>query len=315
MDGRSAERRSCPNCGADDWEVHERATTDRLAEWFRTGWRAPRREMRCRRCGEAVGTPLVTVRGRPGVIRHLRFAWPIKLAPWVHIAAASLGVVAGVVLDATVGWPWWAFPPVAVTATWLAFSVPALWRWTWRGPGGIGVHLLEALSPRRGWRREADLRRTFQRPPFPLYGLPPSWEGPRSAGGWGATMGRVNRITLVHGSEGQRGTLAVETWNALPDDALALVRGIAADELEGDRGAASDPSAGGGRWERTTLRVEGKALPFDLARRGDWWAAVGRVPTGVVVLQGHRFPLERLELVRVLDTTPYVEGRPPCAQD
>lgn len=85
---------------------------------------------------------------------------------------------------------------------------------TWKMTLSENLRLSERL------RREQEER--FRRAPFPLYGLPPTWEGTRRLGGESYSKDRFRRATihslsLVHGSnvEGQGPSLDVET--SIPD--------------------------------------------------------------------------------------------------
>jgi hypothetical protein len=79
----------------------------------------------------------------------------------------------------------------------------------WRMP------LKEARERAREERAQMEAR--FRAAPFPLYGLPSEWDGPRYLGGgwWGGPPGkdRTKSLSLVHGAlvHGEGPTLAVET--------------------------------------------------------------------------------------------------------
>ena len=94
-------------------------------------------------------------------------------------------------------------------------------RWVSYGPlnqEGLSRSKMSLSAARR--RAERERRRTerrFRTAPFPLYGLPSSWEGGRFLGGgsWSRQRGRemVTSLSLVHGTlvEGEGPMLTVET--------------------------------------------------------------------------------------------------------
>jgi hypothetical protein len=166
----------------------------------------------------------------------------------------------------------------------------------------------------------------FANAPFPLYGLPPDWEGKRFLGGgwWGGPPGReqTKALSLVHGTniQGTGPMLVVETASELSTggDALEAVAGMirsghapdvrgAIEDLDG-RGwrGAIDPA--GVRRDQREFVVDGDATTFDLlAYENEWvaWAEVGRV---LVTVTGNPFDPNGAELVRVTDLAPYVQG-------
>ena len=172
--------------------------------------------------------------------------------------------------------------------------------------------------PARGARRERRWRRDmagrFRAAPFPLYGLPASWTGPRHLGGEGSRQARgqprvVTSLTLAHGdpAAGHGPELRVEVRSD-PDDpgvgpelrqALAVELRWAA-SLE-DREA--DPI-----WSAVPLPVDGQPVTFDLLAEGRHWVAMAELEGRVVVLQARDLAPERVELVRVTDVEPYVDG-------
>jgi hypothetical protein len=177
-------------------------------------------------------------------------------------------------------------------------------------------------------RRRMEAR--FRRAPFPLYGLPSSWEAGRFLGGagWGGVRGRVrtHHLSLVHGVliEGEGPILVVET--ALPEEpgGGGPLR-ILGEDLW--RGRANDvPGAMEllrRRWvghphvaelsplpSRTkhVISVEARAEAFDVLSQPDRWVARARVKGFDVTLEGVEFPPEGVSLVRITDITPYILG-------
>src|SRR4051794_21134552 len=78
-----------------------------------------------------------------------------------------------------------------------------------------GLALTE--SRRRSVQARERMEARFRSAPFPLFGLPPSWNGVRFLGGgwWGGTQGqeRTKALSLLHGAlvRGDRPILGVET--------------------------------------------------------------------------------------------------------
>jgi hypothetical protein len=113
-------------------------------------------------------------------LRHHRTMIPV---PATYLATL-VGVVVGVAAQLLLGWPWWLVAAGVVAAVWLFFTSTAVW-----GPGGssqpLATDLLRVVHPRQAIEREhrQEVER-FQAAPFPLYGLPPVWPGPRHLGGW-----------------------------------------------------------------------------------------------------------------------------------
>jgi hypothetical protein len=87
------------------------------------------------------------------------------------------------------------------------------------------TEVLLVVDPARGLRRERqEMAERFRAAPFPLYGLPASWTGPRHLGGMGSRRARgqpplVTSLTLAHGdpAAGHGPELRVEVRSD-PDD-------------------------------------------------------------------------------------------------
>jgi hypothetical protein len=195
------------------------------------------------------------------------------------------------------------------------------------------------LAPRKGWgpvparglrRERQELAERFRASPFPLYGLPASWTGPRHLGGMGSRQARgqpplVTSLTLAHGdpAAGHGPELRVEVRSD-PDDpgtgpelrqALAVDLRWAAASLE-DREAEAERGGPGGRpadqadplWSTVPLPVDGQPVTFDLLAEGRHWVAMAEVEGRALVLQARDLAPEQVELVRVTDVEPYVDG-------
>jgi len=208
---------SCMSCGARDVEVTRPGWVEGLREWLSSGgpWR-PTRQV-CRRCGTAssagsFGTLVVYRRGWRsvpmvpihlfGILRRRRTMTPV---PATYLTATVVGAALGVAAQLVLGWPWWLVAAALVAAVWLLFFSTAFW-----GSGGssrsLATEVLRLVSPR--WAIARDHRQQVElvlAAPFPLYGLPASWPGPRQLGGWAGG-----------GSEGQPVTTALELDHGEP---------------------------------------------------------------------------------------------------
>jgi hypothetical protein len=182
-------------------------------------------------------------------------------------------------------------------------------------------------------RAERERRRTetrFRTAPFPLYGLPSSWEGGRFLGGesWHEQGRRqvVTALSLVHGTlvVGQGLTLVVET--ALPDEpqggdsfrvlaeevwsGTAQTIAEALDHLRA-RWPDMDPDLDTALIYRAgrQLLVDNTLVEFDVfSRPAQSWVASGAVGGYRVTLEAQGFDIEGLELVQVTDLEPFIQG-------
>jgi hypothetical protein len=204
--------------------------------------------------------------------------------------AVGVGVLLGVALQLSLGWPWWVVAAILVAAVWLAFLATAL-----AGPArgrGLITEVLIEVSPERGMaRRKRQLEAIFRSPPFPLYGLGSSWEGPRFLGGYGTSSGMgVHTLELGHGEPlSERGPeVRVEASIGDPD--------LPPQRAEGTR--------------IVSIPVDGAPAEFTAVFDGPRWEAVGRVGGTRVTIRGREVPLDQVELVTVRDALiePYIEG-------
>ena len=212
---RPPEAEACSNCGAEDWALEELSRFSRLSGWLQQGRPTPRARLTCRNCGAEIS---IHEDGSWAVLRQYRYSgwWgaPRRVirvlvrgrlaipAPWIYLAAAAAGTLLGLALDATIGWPWWAMTLGAVVAIWALFLLTAFKGARRRSELWSG--LLDAVDPKGAsdrWSRRQE--EAFRTAPFPLYGLPPTWRGPRSLGGGdrGGTGKHAapTELELVHG--------------------------------------------------------------------------------------------------------------------
>jgi len=178
-------------------------------------------------------------------------------------------------------------------------------RWVSYGPvnqePSRGSRMSTAAARRRAERERRRTERRFRTAPFPLYGLPSSWEGGRFLGGgsWGGVRGRqqTHSLSLVHGVlvEGEGPLLVVET--ALPDEAGGggSLRVLAEEVWTGRANDVPDAAARlRDRWVAHPHRAEFSPLPsrtgeavlvearpvfFDvLSQLGHWVGRAGSEP-------------------------------------
>lgn len=323
----------CGNCGARDLETIRPGWVAGLRTWLRSGGRWPSSQV-CRRCGHVTAAGSAAYLASPpgwwsvparlaGVVRRRRSRVPV---PATYLVAAAAGVLLGAVLQAVLGWPWGLVAAGVVVVVWLLFLSSAFWG----GPVGrpLATEALLVVDPERGLRRERRaMAEWFRSAPFPLYGLPASWAGPRQLGGAGSRQARgrtpvVTSLALAHGDPAaeQGPQLRVEVRSD-PDDPGAgpELRRALAEELwwaaaTGDREAAVGGVSGlpadqpDPPWSAVPLRLDGRPVRFELLAEGRHWVALAEVEGRALVLQARDLVPEQVELVRVTDVEPYVEG-------
>src|SRR6266508_3972643 len=196
----------CMDCSARDFEVTRSGWAEGLRDWLWFGgpWR-PSRQV-CRRCGSvssagSVGKLVVYRRGwwsvpveLFGILWRRRTMTPV---PATYLTATVVGAALGVASQLVLGWPWWLVVAGFVAAVWLFFLSTVLW-----GGGGssrpLATEVLRVVSPGRAMardhRQEAE---RFRAAPYPLYGLPASWPGPRHLGGWEGSWSKGRRRTVT----------------------------------------------------------------------------------------------------------------------
>jgi ribosomal protein L37E len=336
---------SCMRCGARDFEVTRPGWAEGLRDWLRFGgpWR-PIRQV-CRRCGTAsttgsFGTLVDSRRGWRSVpmvpvhlfdiLRQRRAMIPV---PATYLVALVVGAALGVAAQLVLGWRWWLVAAGVVAAVWLVFFSTAFW-----GGGGssrsLATEVLRVVRPRRAIERDhrQEVER-FRAAPFPLYGLPTSWSGPRHLGGWGERWDQRRRrpvttaLSLAHGqplaeegpqlrvevesyregeqvrpggSERRRGLAEELWWEAAPtahDVAQRWDQVVAAHRR---------PDSG---WSRVTIPVDGRPVGFQWLAEGRHWVAHAELEDRTLTLHGRDLPVGSVELVRVLDLEPYIQGQ------
>jgi hypothetical protein len=330
----------CVNCGARDFEVTRPGWAEGLREWLSSGgpWRPTRRV--CRRCGNVSGAGSVATlvpdrRGwwwvpveLFGTLRRRRTMTPV---PATYVVATVAGAALGVAVQLAFGWPWWLVAAGVVAAVWLFFCSTAFW-----GGGGssqpLATEVLRVVSPRRAI--EHDRRQQVERfraAPFPLYGLPASRPGLRHLGGWSGRWYKGQPVTrklgLGHGDpltdEGsqlrvevsvervdaeQVLTVSSERRRSLAEDLWLAAAPTAHDLAEHwDRLAAASRRPNPA-WSQVTIPVDGRPVAFEWLSEGRHWVAGAELDDRTLTLHGRDLPIDSVELVRVIDLEPYIQG-------
>jgi hypothetical protein len=332
----------CMECGAQDFEVTRPGWAEGLRDWLRFGgpWRPPRRV--CRQCGNTSGSSSV------GMLVPSRWGWwsvPIRLlqtlrqrramipVPVTYLVAVVAGAALGVATQLLLGWRWWLVAAAVAAAVRVFFFSTAFW-----GVGGsrrsLATEILRVVSPRRAIEREhrQEVER-FRAAPFPSYGLPASWSGPRQLGGWEESWSTGRRrpvtiaLSLAHGEplaeEGPQ--LRVEVRSYREGDEVLPVgserrRGLAeelwwqAAPTAHDLAQHRDQVAAARRrpdpvWSQVTIPVDGRPVGFQWLAEGRHWVALAELEDRTLTVRGRDLPVESVELVRVLDLEPYIEGQ------
>jgi hypothetical protein len=328
-------------CGARDFEVTRPGWAEGLGDWLWFGgpWRPTSRI--CRQCGNtsssrSVGMLVPSQRGWWSLPVHLlqilRQRRAMTSVPATYLVAMVVGAALGVAAQLLLGWRWWLVAAAVVAAVWVFFFSTAFW-----GGGGssrsLATEVLRIVSPRRAVER--DLRQQvarFRAAPFPSYGLPASWLGPRQLGGWEESRATGRRpvttaLSLAHGeplaeeglqlrvevrtyregdevlpvrSESRRGLAEELWWEAAP-----TARDVAEhwDQVAAAR-RRPDPV-----WSQVTIRVDGRPVDFQWLAEGRHWVAYAELDDRMLTLRGRDLPVESVELVLVLDLEPYIEGQ------
>ncbi len=250
--------------------------------------------------------------------------------PATYLAAAVVGAALGVAAQLVLGWPWWLVAAAVVVAVWLFFFSTAWW-----GDGGssqsLATDLLQVVRPGRA--RERDQRQQVERfraAPVPLHGLPPSWPGLRHLGGWGGSWSKGRPVTielyLDHGDpladQGPQLRVGVsvervdrdpgmparfENRRGLAED-LWLQAASTADDAEHWDRIASVRSRPDPAWSQVTIPVDGRPVAFAWLGEGRHWVARAELDDRTLTLHARDLPVGSVELVRVTDVEPYIEG-------
>jgi hypothetical protein len=264
------------------------------------------------------------------VLRHHRTMIPV---PATYLAATLVGVVVGVAAQLLVGWPWWLVAAGVVVAVWLFFASTAVW-----GAGGssqpLATGLLRVVRPRRAIERdhEQEVER-FRAASFPLYGLPAAWPGWRHLGGWEGSWAKGQRpvttaLSLAHGDpltdQGPQLRVEVRVEHVDTEQGMTMRLQSRRDLAEELWLAAAPPAdtpaehfdqlAAGRRrpdpaWSQVTIPVDGQPVGFAWLAEDRHWVARAELDDRTLTLHARDLPVESVELVRVTDLEPYIQGQ------
>lgn len=317
----------CGSCGETDWEIIGPGPLPRAVwRWLREGRRGLAKQLECRRCGSTTSSAATAMlsarrgRGRVArVLQSLSWARSARPVPMTYLLGFAVGGAFGAVLQAWRGWTWWLIALGTLTAVWLVFASSIFWGSDRPRRHAAGA-IVNAFAPTRGEARERQRRDDlFRRVTFPLFGLPPSYTGPRWVGGWGGTDNVTTSAVLAHGEpfrecvrvEMGRGGNHSDGW--ILEHELAHHAAIERLGQGADMGALIrvrreiEMERAGRAWERVTIDVDGAGIPFRYSAEGSFWVATGSVGDMRIVLHGEGFPIREVSLVRV-GVEPYIEG-------
>ena len=268
------------------------------------------------------------------LVQTLRRGRSMIPVPATYLAATMVGAVVGVAAQLLFGWPWWLVAAAVVATVWLFFASTAFW-----GAGGpsqpLATDLLRVVRPRQAIERDhrQEVER-FRAAPFPLYGLPPAWPGPRHLGGWESGWAKGQRgsvttaLSLGHGDplteEGPELRVEVRAEHVDTEQATTAwlqSRRELAEELwlratppAHDLAGHLDQLAAARRrpdlaWSQVTIPVDGRPVAFQWLAEGRHWVARAELDDGTLTLHGRDLPVESVELVQVVELEPYVQGQ------
>jgi hypothetical protein len=338
-----ADADDCPVGGAHEWGAARPSRWVALRDWLTRGGSWGAGYLVCQRCGSSSSLGRWSVltaspkHGRfsiPGPLRRLievyRRRRSIQVEPRSYLVALLIGGTLGLAADLAFHWPWWLFPLGFALMVWL----PSLWSLIWApAPAVAGSPtrgLLYVLKPGRAADKgRKEIEDVFRFPPWPLFGLPPSWQGKRFLGGHSASDKTVSALQLAHGDpwnpdapqlrveasqrEEPLRFLAENLWHVArrppaelrPEEFSAWVtkRMI---EIR----ARPDPE-----WGHRTILVDGIPVAFDFLGEGNSWVGRGRIGNVVLTLTATSFPVEDAVLVKIADVEPYVQGGRDLAEE
>jgi hypothetical protein len=266
----------------------------------------------------------------------------IHLSPVIYAATGLAGAAAGLLLRRRLRRGSWALAAVLPAGAWAASTLTAFTK----GEASESLQevrkaALQVLNPRQALERlHREQEAQFRSSPLPLYGLPPSWQGMRTIGGWSRSGREIVEMGLLHGDLHDEGSpelrVDVSKLNELErygdrrhlEESLARelgrivrlaglvtsqelsdhqqrVRAMTVASLQAEQNATASEEP---RWETVRIPVDGDPVDFAWLAEADHWVAHAERQDVRLTLRGRRLPIEQVELVRVLDVGPYVEG-------
>lgn len=311
----------CPRCGADRWRPERAGFWRAVGEWLQQGGRFRPTRHRCEGCGTVMGVSRgMSLRsahwwGAPWrvlqVFRRRRRAVPV---PSTYLWSALVGTVLGVALDLLLGWQWWLVVLGFLAVVWLVFMATSLGSGV-GSPFGLTRDLLAAVSSRRAWtlqrRREEAM---FRAPPFPVYGLDPSWVGERSLGGWGAKERAITELSLHHGRP-DRGVTVISTVPGRGEPFSYVAAVFLENRMRAWQRQGEPPRVPPRRGLRIPVAVEGEPVEFEGFAEGDDWIGRARVGAVDVTVECRGVGPAEVRLTRITDIEPYIRGSRRLAEE
>lgn len=318
----------CPECGEVSAEEHRPGWWQRFRYWFVNGSKAPT-TLTCpngHRWARSVA--VISFRRRDGW-RWLRL--PMELArvvlrerratptPMTYSMAAGVGLILGLVLEIVAGWTWWVVSVAFLCLVWLLFLASAL-----GGRGrDLGRELGRVIDPERAAARDRqvieDAVRSGSLAGYEVMG----WKGDKTIGGWGGSQGNPRSLTITHGVL-EVGAEAVEVTAHIGEVAAAashwlqekLGRELAQTQAARPDGAEdmhlwhlererAIRKAVPPQWRPASFRLDGQAVPGQIARAGDQWVAHLSTDTVVIEMIGSHVDPSQIELTRLLSLDGY----------
>jgi hypothetical protein len=239
------------------------------------------------------------------------------------LVALLIGGALGLAAYWAFQWPWWALPMGLVLLVWL----PSLWS-VIRAPSRAALGnptrgLLYIIKPRQAAEKaRQEMENVFRYPPWPLFGLPDSWQGRRFLGGHSESDKAVNSLQLAHGDprnpdapqlrvevsgrEESLRFLAENLWHEAqrpPEGLLPEEFAVwSAKQMIAIR-TRPDPD-----WGHRTILVDGIPVEFNFLGEGQSWVGRGRIGNIVLTLTARSFPAEDAALITIADVEPYIQG-------
>ena len=155
---------------------------------------------------------------------------------------------------------------------------------------------------------------------FPLFGLPPSWEGDHSFGAGGITLhadgpDEIHSLTLVHGWREDRWARSVAVRSTAPDPyrdryephvvgdgsiegMLSELRELAGLPISDDYLPSEFP---------LTIPVDGEPRTFVAIEADGWWMALSVGSDASIKIMARQWTIDDVKLVRISDFRPYFE--------
>jgi len=244
------------------------------------------------------------------VVRTVEANRRVQPVPWVYLAAALVGGMAGGALGRSAR-------PVSAAAAGAVGGALACWTGfacTARGTAELSddliVAALQEVSPQLAeGRRRAHRAAVAQTATFPVYGPRESYKtGDRETRSLHpATEGRpaaVTSVLLVHGDPGDVAspwlmvTSSVPHGRAAQHDEETVAENLRQRLLEVEDTTADQTAVAPARWLNAKLVIDGQVTASRLLRQGLYWSVIAWVDDVQVLVEAHDvppgLPLERM---------------------